>query len=147
MRARSLLMHPQLALLLLAMLAGPAAAQAVTWSELEGFVVETEIVRQQISQHQKAVEFRIHDVIKVSIESGDIIDYSIDTTVHGPRGTTKVAWKNALFSLNVTRRIVAGGTGEAIWTFADGTLTFLRTFPAGARRHTIAFSRDTAGLK
>ena len=139
------------ALLLLATLAGPAAAQTVAWPELEGLVVQAEITRQQVAQRQKTFEQRVHDVIKISIEPGDFIDYSITTTVHGPGGTTKLDPAGALYRLNVVRHIAGGGrgagAGDALWTFADGTLSFLRTYPAGARRHTIAFARDSTGLK
>jgi hypothetical protein len=31
--------------------------------------------------------------------------------------------------LGESREVASRGGGEAVWTFADGTLTFVRTFP------------------
>ena len=139
-------LYPQLPVLLLAALAVPASGQTVAWSELEGLTVLAETTRHQVVQRQQTLQLRVHDVMTVSIEPGNIINFLNNTTVHGPRGANKHEPAAATFTLDVTRPVARSGGGDALWRFSDGTLTFMRTFPSGARRMTFAFARGPNGL-
>jgi hypothetical protein len=141
-----LFLYPQLTLLLLAALAVPANGQTVAWSDLEGLTVLAETTRQQVVQRQQTIQLRVHDVMTVSIDPGNIINFLNNTTVHGPGGANRLEPAAATFTLEVTRPVARDGGGDAVWRFADGTLTFIRTFPSGARRMTFAFARGPNGL-
>jgi hypothetical protein len=126
--------------------AAPAFAQTVTWSELEGVTVEAEHTRDQVIRRQRQFKVQVKDVMKVVIETDKTIDYSVNTTVRGPRGTRELRPLGGLFTLDQPRDVGSRGGGKALWTFADGTLIFVRTFLSGALRTTFAFERGAEGL-
>ena len=140
------LLYLQVQALLLAGLAVPASAQTIAWSDLEGRTVLAEITREQVVQRQHQVKLRVHDDIRLSIGPADIIRFSNSSTVHSPGGANKLDPVDTAFTLNETRRVARDGGGDAVWQFSDGTLTFIRTFQAGARRMTFAFARGSDGL-
>jgi hypothetical protein len=130
----------------LALLDFPASAETVAWSDLEGSIVDAQITRIQTVQRKRRFDVRVHDVIKITIEADKTIEFSAHTTSRGPRGARKQPPRSGTFMLGASRGVGTRGGGEAVWTFADGTLTFIRTFQAGARRIAFAFARDSSGL-
>jgi hypothetical protein len=81
-----------------------------------------------------------------TVESENTIKLTVRTTTHSRRGTRREAPRSATFTLDEAREIPSRGGGEGVWTFADGTLTSIRTFKSGARRVSFAFARGADGL-
>ncbi len=77
-------------MLCLVALPAPAAAQAVTLSDLEGQAVEAEVLREQVGRRQgQTSTARLHQSWKLSINAGKSVDMTVSTTRHGPDGTRK----------------------------------------------------------
>src|SRR5206468_1886406 len=83
---------------------------------------------------------KIHQVWKISVGANKAIDVTMDSTARGPGGTRKAKQLVSSFDLDESRVVASRGGGEALWTFADGALTFVRTLPSGAYRVNIAFA-------
>ena len=131
----------------LATLTFPAFTQPVAFSELEGFAVEADIHRaQDVRREGKTAPVRIHQNWKFSIGAENSIALTVNTTAQTPKGTRKGEPNIGTFTLDEPRKVPSRGGGEAVWKFADGTLSFIRTFPSGAYRAHFAFARDSSGL-
>ncbi len=134
-------------LLVLLVFSAPASAQAITFSDLEGISVVADIHRDQKNRRQNGiVSVRVHQNWRFSIGADRKIELTVSSTVHTPQGARKVPPNTGTFILDEPRRIPSLGGGEAMWSFADGTLTFVRTFPSGAYRAHFAFTRRGTGL-
>jgi hypothetical protein len=124
----------------------PAAAEGVELSDLDGVVVEADIHREQeVRRNGRTFSNRVHQRWKLSID-GKTIEFTNQATNRGPRGTRKTRPNSATFTLDESREVGSRGGGEALWTFADGVLTFVRTFRSGAYRVKFAFARGSDGL-
>ena len=125
----------------------PARAESVSASDLEGLAVEVNIVRDQIMQRQgRTFSARVHQNWSVAIRAGSTVDLTVDSSVDSPYGMLKYKPNSGTFTIDQLRRVNSRGGGEAVWKFSDSTLTFMRTFIAGAYRMRIVFSRGPAGL-
>ena len=117
-------------------------------SDLEGLVIEADIHREQEVRRQGGTRsVRIHQNWKLSVDADKTLEFTLNTTSRGPGGGTRTAEPNfGSFKLDESRKVTSRGGGEAVWKFADGTLTFIRTLPSGAFRVNYAFTRGPSGL-
>jgi hypothetical protein len=130
------------------LLAGPlpAAAEGVELSDLDGVVVTAELHREQeVRRNRRTISVQVLHSWELSIE-GMTIAFTNRATNLGPRGTRKTKPNSGTFTLDETREVASRGGGDAAWTFANGTLTFIRTFHSGAYRLNFAFTRGPGGL-
>ena len=134
-------------MLCLVALPAPAAAQAVTLSDLEGQAVEAEVLREQVGRRQgQTSTARLHQSWKLSINADKSVEMTVSTTRHGSDGTRKAKPSSGLFKLDEVKELPSSIGGEGVWRFEDGSLSFIRTFPSGAYRAMFAFTRGPAGL-
>jgi hypothetical protein len=125
----------------------PALAQPVSLSDLEGSTIQAEVDREQkIRREGNLRSVRIHQGWRIVIRPDKLIENTVDTTADTPRGTRKARQNSGMFTLEEPRPVASRGGGEAVWKFANGTLTFIRTFPSGAYRVHFAFARTSSGL-
>jgi len=89
---------------------------------------------------------RIQQNWKISVEAPNRVEVTVRSTARGPRGTRQAEPNTGMFTLDQPRGVRSRGGGEALWTFADGTLTFTRTFQSGAYRSHFAFANAAEGL-
>jgi hypothetical protein len=135
------------AALLMTAFVGDARAQAVTMDDLAGHFVVADIYRQQtVRRDGRTATVKVHQNWAFSINSEHAIALTMNVTAETPRGTRKAKPRSNTFVLDETVKVKARGGGQAVWTFADNTLTFTRTFPAGAYRAHFAFARGPKGL-
>jgi hypothetical protein len=127
--------------------ADDATAQPVTMDDLAGHVVVADIYRQQnVRRDGRTANIKVHQNWVFSINSEHAIALTLNTTADTPRGIRKAKPNLGTFTLGETLKVKSRGGGHAVWTFADGTLSFTRTFPAGAYRAHFAFVRGPSGL-
>jgi hypothetical protein len=144
--------NPRLAILTAGILlssyfASSALAQGITLADIDGASIETTVVYDQVGRKDGAVmSSRLRDDRKITIGPGDTLQHSIVHTVTGPRGTRVFPTPSGTFTLNKPREVHSLGEGHAIWVFANGTLTFLRTYRSGGYKTEITFHRNSAGL-
>ena len=125
----------------------PALAQPVTLSDLEGSTVQADVDREQKIRRQGNLRsVRIHQGWRIVVRPDKVIENTVDTSADTPRGSRKAPQNSGTFTLEEPRPVASRGGGEAVWKFADGTLTFIRTFPSGAYRVHFAFARSSSGL-
>jgi hypothetical protein len=123
------------------------AAGEVNFSDLEGAVIEAVIDRDQIVRRgEQTFPVRIQQKWRISIHAENTIDLTVRSTARGPRGTRQAEPNTGTFILDHPRAVRTRGGGDAVWTFAGGTLTFTRTFPSGAFRSHFAFANGSEGL-
>jgi hypothetical protein len=133
--------------LFLVVLSSPAPAQPVTLSDLEGLTIEADVHREQNVRRQgRAASVRVHQSWRFSIGPDKVVENTINTTMRTPHGTQTEEPAFNKFTLEQPKKIWSRGGGEAVWKFADETLTFVRTFPSGAYRIAFAFARTPSGL-
>ena len=122
--------------------------QAVTFSELEGAVVDVQVISQRfVRREEREFPVRFQNDLKIIIGPGDKIDGTITPTSHGPRGERQGKTLTFSNTLDKVGELVGSGGGIGAWSFAgDGTLIFLRTYKEGAFRRTIAFTRSAEGF-
>jgi hypothetical protein len=124
----------------------PAAGE-VKLSDLEGSVIEAVVDRDQIVRRGgQTFPVRIQQTWKISVDAENTIDVTIRSTAQGPRGTRRAEPNSGTFVLDKPQQVRSRGGGDALWTFAEGTLTFTRTFPSGAFRSHFAFANGPDGL-
>ncbi|MGH6768878.1 MAG: hypothetical protein ACRECO_07645 [Xanthobacteraceae bacterium] len=123
-------------------ISGLAFAQAITFADLEGHAVVADIHREQAVQKKgKRFSVRMHQNWKFYVNDEHMIVFTVNTTVKTPKGTRKTKPNSSSFALDEMVKVKSRGGGHAGWSFADGTLTFTRTFPAGAYRAHFAFAQ------
>jgi hypothetical protein len=133
-------------ILLLVAAAAAAAGQVVTFADVEGITLEADIRRTQVVRRdRRTISLNVEQNWKVVIGDDKTISFTLHVRSQGPRRTRKDQ-RGGMFILDKPRDVASRGGGEAVWTFADGTLTFVRTFRSGARRLSIAFERGADGL-
>jgi hypothetical protein len=124
-----------------------AWSQAVTFAELEDMVIDVQLLRQQtVRREGKVVSNRAQADVRLAIGSGGSIHATITPTGHNERGSRTGKPASASFVLGETRDMLIRGGGHGIWTFENGTLTYLRIFKGGAMKWTMAFARGADGL-
>jgi hypothetical protein len=125
----------------------PAWGQAVTFADLEGLVIEAEIVREQVNRRDgRTFPVRVQQTWTVAIGGEGTIKSTVQAEARGPRRTRETEPLSASHKLDQPREVMSQGGGEAVWTFADGVLTYIRTYPSGARRLGFSFARGPDGL-
>jgi hypothetical protein len=127
----------------------PAWGQAVTFADLEGVVVEESVVYERIGQmDSQKKSYKLQIDRKIAIHAGDKLDDTEVDTNFGPRGphaeTASRSW--TLGQPREVQGLRFGGPGHKVWTFSNGTLSLLRTFPTGGYTTHISFTRAAAGL-
>jgi ribosomal protein L36 len=125
-----------------------AVTMAVTMADLAGVSVEAEIARDQVVRREGR-SFNVHLKQTWDIAVGEdqkAVTTKVGTTTTTPRGTRTARPNIGVFILGEPRQIPSRGGGSAMWEFADGTLTFTRTFPSGAFRAHFVFTRGPDGL-
>jgi hypothetical protein len=123
-----------------------ATGGAVTWAELDGAVIEAEMVFNRILEqngHQFAQQ--AHPSWKIVI-SGDWMRTTWSATFRGPHTEQKAGPITGAAILNQPQKQTVGGPGQGVWHFEEETLTFTRTFKAGASRLKFVFSREGEAL-
>jgi hypothetical protein len=134
-------------LLLLAAISSPASGQAVTLADLEGALVEVRFLRQQtISREGRELSNQFQNDLKIEIGPADTIRQTNSPTAYTTRGTRTGKTTSGSWTLERPQETPTRGGGHGIWIFADGTLTFLRTFQGGALKRVFAFTRGAGGL-
>jgi hypothetical protein len=127
-------------------LGSSAAGQAITVADLEGAIIEAEIVRAQtVRRDGRTIDLRIRQSWRITVDVDNVVSLKTRTTSYGPR-RTREEQQSGTYTLDEPQHIKSRGGGEAAWTFADQTLTFVRTYPSGARRVTFVFARVSNGL-
>jgi hypothetical protein len=133
--------------LCLAALSAPISAQAINWSDLEGAVVDADIQRdQRMGRLGLSASVTVQQAWKISIAADKSLEFTVTTTARGPGTPAKPLTNSGTVTLDKRREIATYGGGMTVWEFADGTLTFFRTFRSGAYRAHFAFVRAPAGL-
>lgn len=134
-------------LICLIAIAAPAFAQSVTFPDLEGHAIVADLHRQQnVRREGRTFSVKVHQNWNFYLNDDQMIVMTLNTTAQTPQGTRKAKPNSGSFALDETLKIKARGGGHAVWKFADGTLTFIRTFPSGAFRVNFAFVRGPNGL-
>jgi hypothetical protein len=119
----------------------------VKFSDLEGAVIDAVIDRDQIVRRNgQTFPVTIEQNWKISVEVPNRVEVTVRSTARGPRGTRQAEPNTGTFTLDQPRGVRSRGGGEALWTFAEGTLTFTRTFQSGAYRSHFAFANAAEGL-
>jgi hypothetical protein len=125
----------------------PISAQAVNWSDLDGVVVDAEIHRdQRTGRHGLTASVAIHQTWRISIAADKSLEFTVTTTARGPGAPGRPLTNSGTATLDEPRQVPSFGGGTTVWEFADGTLTFFRTFRSGAYRAHFAFVRAPSGL-
>ena len=125
----------------------PAWGQSVTFAELEGLVIEAEIVREQVNRREgRTFPVKVQQNWTVTIEPERTIKAAVNVTARGARRTRETEPLSSVSTLDQPRKVASQGGGEAVWTFTDGVLAFIRTYPSGARRIGFSFARAPDGL-
>ena len=116
----------------------------IRFTDLEGAKIDAKFVSEQVVQRgglESPVTVEEDWSIRIEVRGKIAWDYRPTShTVTGPRtGRTNsfrasvgVAWDT--------------GTGQAIWQFSDGKLTFIRSYESGAFRTVFAFAYDGNNL-
>lgn len=117
----------------------PAAAQTITWAELQGAVIESASNFIILSRYN-GVDRRgaVRGSWKLTIGPGQSIT---GTLTRENRAGIKT--NSGTFTLGRPQTFADGST---VWLFEDGVLTNLRTFQAGGIKVSYTFSRAANGL-
>ena len=139
-----------LTIVLLAQVCSPRVyAQPVTLADLDGVTIETTMVYEQVGRKNGTViATRLQDDRRITVGPADTLQSSTVHTVTGPWGTKvfPTSGSGSTFTLNKPKQISGLGGGDAVWIFANGTLTFLRTYRSGGFKTEIIFRRGGSGL-
>jgi hypothetical protein len=130
-----------------AVISSPAAEKPVSFDDLKGVVIETRFLRQQtLLREGREVSNQFQTDLKIEIGSPDRIHQTISQTAYTARGTRKGKTMSGSWTLEHPQETTTRGGGHSVWIFADGTLTFLRTYQGGALKRFFTFTRISAGL-
>jgi hypothetical protein len=128
-----------------AVCAAPAWSQTVTFADLQGSVIEASVVYDQTVRWAGAGrdvrQTRLQTDLRTVIGPGNAITDTWTVMVTSHRGTRQSTPETASYTLGRPQQVSNLGGGHAVWTFADGELTFLRTYKTGGYKRTIAFAR------
>jgi hypothetical protein len=116
-----------------------AMAQSVGLTEIEGTVIQGQVTDELVGRNRGL--------------QGTAVVRSVLRLTIGPPGAIEQTWTvgrqrplSESFTLDQIKSVKSGGGGEAVWTFDDAMLTFVRTYRAGALKVEISFARGTNGL-
>jgi hypothetical protein len=124
-----------------------ATAEEVTIADLEGTALQAEIgLDQTVRREGRTVFVKVTQRWTLNVDPDRTVSFNMDADARTPLGTRKAEPARGTFTLDEPRQVPNRGGGQAVWKFADGTLTLLRTFPAGAYRVSFAFQRAADGL-
>jgi hypothetical protein len=124
-----------------------ATPGAVTFDQLEGFVVEANIVRDQVTQRNgRQGPQQAHTSWRLVLGPGLSIQSTVNATFHNPHGQRKAEPVTGSFILDQSRHVGSRGGGQGIWHFEEQALTFTRTFEQGALRIKFTFFRSDEAL-
>jgi hypothetical protein len=133
--------------LLPVLLAAPAWGQAVTLADLDGAFVELKL-KSQVEGRRNGKPFTSQPEAdwKIVLGPGNT-GFSTSTTItQGEQGTRVSDPRRGSFTLGRPGPISSLGGGYYLWTFENGTLTFLRTYKAGGQKTHVSFTRSDGGL-
>ena len=134
-------------LALVTIIAAPAQAQdRVKLSELQGRMVHGKIVTERVMR-KGGRQFPVKTKMdwKLKVQESDAVWQEVRQTVTNPRGTRETDPLTRTFPLGKPVTVGSRGGGEAMYSFSDGTLTFVRTFKKGAFRMSTEFARGGDG--
>lgn len=119
-------------------------AQPVTLSELQGFAVEANVVlTQQIRREGKEFPVRLDQRLRFVFLPGDMVEWQIAPVSHTPRGAKPGPTRKGRAPIGKPIEAKGLGGGEALFTFADGAFTTLRTYGgAGGYKRVVTFTRS-----
>ena len=133
--------------MLLSALSASAWGQAVTLADLDGAFVELNLKSQvEGRRNGKAFTSQSEAVWKLVLGPGTTGFSSATTITHGDKGVRVSDPRRGSFTLGRPGSITSFGGGYYLWTFENGTLTFLRTYKAGGQKTHISFTRSAEGL-
>ena len=133
--------------LVLILVSVPACGQAVTFSELDGAVVETSVGYQNTARWNGRKIFtqsRSDRTITMGPADTGRVEWTMMS--RGPRGPRTTAPASYSFTLGQPRETAGMGGGHIVWLFDDGVLTMLRTYKVGGYKVSITFARRDGGL-
>ena len=120
----------------------PATRGAVTFDELEGFIVEANVVRDQLTERGgRRISQQAHTNWRIVIGPRVSIQSTVNVTIYNPNGQRKAEPVVGSFMLDESRHVNSRGGGQGLWHFEEQTLTFTRTLGQGAFRIKFSFSR------
>jgi hypothetical protein len=116
--------------MLLSALSASAWGQAVTLADLDGAFVELNLKSQvEGRRNGKAFTSQSEAVWKIVLGPGNTGFSSATTITHGDKGVRVSDPRRGSFTLGRPGSITSFGGGYYLWTFENGTLTFLRWRP------------------
>jgi hypothetical protein len=105
------------------------------------------LIREQIVlRENRKFPVKVQGDYRIVIGPGDKIHSTFTPSVHRAAGRRVGETRSGLFTLGQEREVKTSGGGQGVWTYADQTLTYRRSFKQGAYRMTIAFARHANGL-
>jgi hypothetical protein len=132
---------------LVALIASRAAAQNVAFEDLRGMVIKSRVVRQLVNVQKGRRDIGEGDSdTTVTIDGAGLITYVWKFNWHNASGNYPSKPVTATDPLNSVAAAEALGGGHRLWTFDNGTLTFIRTYRVGAFKRTYTFTRTPTGL-
>ena len=136
-----------LILVLMVLCAHAQGQDALKFSDLEGLEVAAKVFHDQVVWRDgREAPVKLERDVKVVIGPGDSIHFTVIPTVQGPRGKRQGQTISGPFTLGQVQETASVGGGSGVWNYADGALTFVRTFKGGAFRSTITFARSGGGF-
>jgi len=133
-----------LALAVLAGPLGPAAGEPMTVADLEGTALQAEVAFDQTARRQgRTALVKTTQRWMLKVDPDRTVTFQLESTARSPMGTRNAEPSRGMFTLDESRQVMGTrGRGEGVWTFADGTLTFVRTLLSGAFRVAFALRRE-----
>jgi len=122
----------------------PALAQSITITDLDGWLIEATVTREQVHR-TKNRDSTITVDQTWSLELGPGLQIK-STSRPQVRGRPQAPAGTGIFRLNEAREVGDRGGGMARWTLEEGTLTFTRTYVQGAFRAQFALTRKDRGF-
>jgi hypothetical protein len=117
------------------LIANPVSAQPVSFADLDGYTIESEVVRAQVIRREGWQGLvKVHQKWTVIIGPGEIIHMTTVNTVEGPRGKQTGNPGSGFLTLGQPQQLGHMGGGYGVWEFQNGILTYVRTFKQGAFR-------------
>jgi hypothetical protein len=120
--------------------AGQATTGPVTWAELEGAVIEADILSDRLSERDgRQIPSQAHRRWKIVISAGDWIEVTTSATHRFARGEVKEEPTSGAAILDQPTNAHAGGPGDQMWHFEQETLAYTRNFEQSATAYRLKF--------
>jgi hypothetical protein len=124
-----------------------ASAEEVKFADLEGMIIDANFTRDQVHRREgQTISVKMVGTWKVAIEPEQQVTFTYKVIGHTRRGSREAKPVSATFVLDQKYEMQTRGRGEAMWTFADGALTFTRTQEQGAYRFSFLFADSPNGM-